>query len=291
MARTPEHTYQVLTKRPERMLDFVRRWSDLSGEPREPQLVRGPEATRKAHPSGRGQLFAAYLEELAKASGVDGAPPPGAAWPTFDWMEGWRWYPTWPLPNVWLGVTVENQRFADERIPLLLETPAALRFLSCEPLLGPLDLRRWLGLRGVYEMEQLKPALIDWVIAGGESAGPAGRALVERCVAHDCRRLEDGVYCIAVVMDSDGNINNAIPCYACQGTGYRPKPEALAWVRSLRDQCQAAGVPFFFKQWGGPRPTSGGRLLDGRTWDEMPDHRRQQLTAQKPLDREEAAIH
>jgi len=48
------------------------------------------------------------------------------------------------------------------------------------------------------------------------------------------------------------------------------KPQALEWVRSLRDQCVAAGVPFFFKQWGGPKPSSGGRLLDGRTWDEMP---------------------
>lgn len=56
----------------------------------------------------------------------------------------------------------------------------------------------------------------------------------------------------------------------CGGTGWRPKPEALEWVRSIRDQCKAAGVPFFFKQWGGPRPTSGGRELDGRTWDEMP---------------------
>ena len=49
-----------------------------------------------------------------------------------------------------------------------------------------------------------------------------------------------------------------------------PKPQALAWVRRIRDDCVAAGVPFFFKQWGGPRPTSGGRLLDGKTWDEMP---------------------
>jgi protein gp37 len=113
------------------------------------------------------------------------------------------------LPNVWLGTSVENQRWAGVRIPKLIETPAAVRFLSCEPLLGPVD---------------LGPALpqLDWVIVGGES-GPGRRP-----------------------MDPD-------------------------WARSLRDQCEAAGVPYFFKQWGGRTPKAGGRELDGRTWDEMPE--------------------
>jgi protein gp37 len=116
----------------------------------------------------------------------------------------------WPLPNVWLGVSVETQRWAEIRLPKLVETPAAVRFASCEPLLGPLDLSVWLG-QG-----------LDWVIVGGES-GPRFRP-----------------------MDRD-------------------------WVRSLRDQCQAAGVAFFFKQVGGRTPKAGGRELDGRTWDQMPD--------------------
>jgi protein gp37 len=111
----------------------------------------------------------------------------------------------WP-PNVWLGVSVENDRYL-WRAGLLRHIPAAVRFVSAEPLLGPLD--------------RLDLAGIGWVIAGGES-----------------------------------------------GPGYR-RPEA-AWFRGLRDQCVTAGVPFFFKQWGGATPKAGGRVLDGRTWDQMP---------------------
>jgi protein gp37 len=110
--------------------------------------------------------------------------------------------------NVWIGTSVENQRRACERVPLLLEVPAVVRFLSCEPLLEALDLSVWL-------------LSLQWIICGGES-GPAAR------------------------------------------------PMAVAWAQSLRDACLAAGVPYFFKQWGGRTAKAGGRLLDGRTWDEMP---------------------
>ncbi|HEV3002569.1 MAG TPA: phage Gp37/Gp68 family protein [Solirubrobacteraceae bacterium] len=111
----------------------------------------------------------------------------------------------WP-PNVWLGVTIENRRFV-RRADRLRETDAKVKFISAEPLLGPL--------------EGLDLANIDWLIAGGES-GPKHR------------RIDP------------------------------------AWVRDLRDRCTAEGVAFFFKQWGGRRPKSGGRLLDGRSWDEFP---------------------
>ncbi len=127
----------------------------------------------------------------------------------------------WPLPNVWLGVSVEDQQRADERIPDLLATPAAVRFISAEPLLGPVDLRSWMEEDDdccCWSMD------IDWVIAGGES-GPGARPI---------------------------------------------HPD---WARSLRDQCQAAGVPFFFKQWGGRNKKAAGRELDGRTWDDMPTQR------------------
>ena len=146
---------------------------------------------------------------------------------------------TWPLPNVWLGTSVEDQQHADQRIPKLLAAPAAVRFLSCEPLLGPVDLTGWLPCHcpdGPASMpvgcaERAHPANLrlgpehatplGWVIAGGES-----------------------------------------------GPGHRPvDPD---WVRSLRDQAVAAGVGFFFKQWGGRTPKAGGRLLDGRTWDQYP---------------------
>ncbi len=112
------------------------------------------------------------------------------------------------LPNVWLGVSAENQRWADIRIPTLAETPAAIRFISAEPLLGPINLTDHL------------PGL-DWVIAGGES-------------------------------------------------GRHARPMHPDWPRSIRDQCQAAGVAFLFKQWGGRTPKAGGRDLDGRTWDQYP---------------------
>jgi protein gp37 len=159
------------------------------------------------------------------------------------------------LPNLWLGVSVETQKWAPVRLGKLAATSVAgVRFASCEPLLGELDLRRWL------------PGRLEWVIAGGES-------------------------------------------------GPRARPMHPDWARSLRDQCQAAGVPYFFKQWGAHAPESAlctradgsqrgavslidrlggkwdgmeslspegtvrmrrvgkgraGRLLDGRTWDEFP---------------------
>ncbi|MDF1597616.1 MAG: phage Gp37/Gp68 family protein [Acidimicrobiia bacterium] len=111
----------------------------------------------------------------------------------------------WPA-NVWMGVSVENDKYRF-RIDHLREVPAAVRFLSLEPLLGPLAT---LDLAG-----------IDWVIVGGES-------------------------------------------------GPRARPMDPMWAEDIRDQCLAAGVPFFFKQWGGRTPKSGGRQLDERTWDEMP---------------------
>ena len=122
----------------------------------------------------------------------------------------------WP-PNVWLGVSVEHRRYT-WRIDELRRTPAAVRFISAEPLLSGLSSLP----PGISDKPDLDLSGIGWVIAGGES-----------------------------------------------GPGYRP-PQA-EWFRDLRDRCTAAGVPFFFKQWGGPTPKANGRLLDGRTWDEMPE--------------------
>lgn len=168
---------------------------------------------------------------------------------TPEWGAGW--------PNVWLGTTAETQEEADRRIPHLLAVPAARRFLSCEPLLGPVDLTNLVGSdhqgtchRNALIGETWHPGCgsdssttwrdgpsIDWVIAGGES-GPKAR------------------------------------------------PPMIGWVRSLRDQCQAAGVPFFFKQWGEFTPScpgaehtamhrigkkAAGALLDGREWREFPN--------------------
>lgn len=178
----------------------------------------------------------------------------------------------WPLPNVWLGVSTEDQKWADIRIPALLDTPAAVRFISAEPLLGPIDLAKvsappfWCLGHGGPAAEcpndlHLPRQGIDWVIVGGES-------------------------------------------------GRNARPMHPAWATSLRDQCATAEVPFLFKQWGewtpiGPDEVVGrdtvyldaangkgthyahryrpgvnqlarvgkkaaGRELDGRTWDGYP---------------------
>ena len=193
MAIAQHHTFQILTKRPQRMLEVM-------------NLL--PEALKTIFPAEK------HPEVNA---------------------------PGWPLPNVWLGVSVENQRAADERIPLLLQTPAAVRFLSCEPLLGPVDLKPYLEpyIRTKHDGSKRGTVWadpgIDWIIVGGES-GPGAR------------------------------------------------PMHPDWVRSIRDQCKAAEVPFFFKQWGEWKLSwmageyqwmrvgkkAAGRLLDGRTWDELP---------------------
>jgi protein gp37 len=124
--------------------------------------------------------------------------------PKFDWPE-----------NVWMGVTVESADYLD-RLGHLRTVPAALRFVSMEPLLGPVE---GTDLRG-----------IDWVIGGGES-GPGARPM---------------------------------------------QPE---WARGVRDQCLEQGVPFFFKQWGGVNKKKAGRKLDGRTWDELPRVRKNELAS------------
>jgi protein gp37 len=176
----------------------------------------------------------------------------------YDWMSGPKYWPD-VFPNVWLGVTAENQQRADERIPILLQIPAAARFVSVEPMLGPVDLLSNDYLGGCINCEVYldnpetcincaQDRKIDWIICGGES-------------------------------------------------GHGARPMHPDWVRSLRDQCQAAGVPFFFKQWGEWNPDNkgicrgirtqklegvvlyrigkkaAGRSLDGEAWDEMPEGR------------------
>ncbi|HBX81471.1 MAG TPA: hypothetical protein DEG88_04720 [Propionibacteriaceae bacterium] len=114
----------------------------------------------------------------------------------------------WPA-NMWLGVSVETSKYFP-RVDELRQVPAAVRFLSCEPLLG--------------DIGSIKLESIDWVIAGGES-----------------------------------------------GPNFRPMH--LSWARGIRDACVEAQVPFFFKQWGGSTPKRKGRILEGRTWDQMPSGR------------------
>lgn len=182
MGQNGQHAFQILTKRHARMRSFARRWADRSNDRASdkpsgmPPMPRGPEAVRAAYTSGRSRLFADMLDSM-------GTPPPGAAYPPYDWMDGWRFWPG-ELFNVWMGVSVEDQHWAGIRIPVLLDTPATVRFISAEPLLGPIDLRYvagvdalerdWTGGRG-GGMGAPHP-LLDWVIVGGES-GPGHRPM------------------------------------------------------------------------------------------------------------------
>jgi protein gp37 len=178
MALCPQHQFQVLTKRAERMRDYFAR-HDTQG--------------RVLHSA----CFDHKKDEALIAF---------AKWN----IRGYLDIP-WPLPNVWLGISAERQQEADERIPHLLQTPAAIRFVSCEPLLGPINLKRisvaghgWQDvLEGWRDCTDYpgRENVLDWVIAGGES-GPGAR------------------------------------------------PMHPDWACSLQRQCAHADVPFFFKQWG-----------------------------------------
>jgi protein gp37 len=240
MALCPQHTFQVLTKRGERLRSY---WNAQGLPRRLADAVIATAVSLRLQTTG-------ICGPAAIAEGIAG---------------GWRL----PLRNVWLGVSVEDQATADERIPLLLQTPAAVRFVSAEPLLGLVDIRSHLA----YEIDNPgADGPLDWLIVGGE-LGPGAR------------------------------------------------PMHPGWARSVRDQCVAAGVPFFFKQWGEWVPVpledisgslqarmvragdvcvdadgtvqvfdgrisvpnegtgfpmrrlgkrAAGRLLDGREWNEMP---------------------
>ena len=194
MAASPQHVFQILTKRPTRMRSLL---SDPDGE---------------------------FQSEVGGWRYMHGETDTTILTPE---IPSWGW----PLPNVHIGVSVEDQEQADRRIPPLERTPAAVRFISAEPLLGEI-------LLGDHQRS------LDWVIVGGES-GPHAR------------------------------------------------PMHPAWARSLRDQCETAGVPFFFKQWGEYAPTgaevahkgtgwamveeikrvgkrAAGRELDGQLWEQFP---------------------
>jgi protein gp37 len=202
MGQCPQHTFIILTKRHGRMRSWVRRWADRSGDRASdkptgmPPMPRGPQAVRDTYVSGRALLFADMLDSM-------GTPPEGCAYPLYDWMEGWRHWPA-VLPNVWLGVSIEDQKWTGIRVPALLDTPAAVRFVSAEPLLGPVDLtfcagidalrRDWIGGPG-GGMGAPHP-LLNWVIAGGES-GPGARPCdLEwlRSLVYQCQQDEVPVF-------------------------------------------------------------------------------------------------
>ena len=191
MALSPQHIFQVLTKRPERMLEYVEHYYLGS------------------------RVDVSYFSRFGIVpSSCYGRPV--------------------PLLNVWLGVSIEDQKTADARIPVLLHTKASKRFISAEPLLGPISIEAYMPNSLWNDLPMWKGEELDWVIAGGES-------------------------------------------------GKNARIMKIEWLRSIRDQCVSAHVPFFFKQWGVwlysgvgdiyqkfSRKKGAGRVLDGVTWDEVP---------------------
>jgi protein gp37 len=271
MALAPQHTFQVLTKRPDRARAYL---TVTAGHYRYVTVRDNGQEYRTPLAHIRVQQALAGLLLKAPAAAINAA----SDWQDRRFPEGDGFLRSWPLPNVWLGTSISDQASADARIPYLLDTPAAVRFLSAEPLLEQVYLDGYLvsthdGGDIVDDAGRpVHPPLperrgLDWVIVGGES-GPKAR------------------------------------------------PMHPDWARSLRDQCRAYKVPFFFKQWGewapgeiaGPNDRSvavadffdeewhfgrvgkarpddhaddepdvfrigksrARRILDGRTWDEFP---------------------
>lgn len=255
MALTPQHTYQILTKRPERMAEYLEDRDVV-------KRIFGPAISFLAARDVNIE-FEAWVGSICSKK------------------ESYKW----PLPNVWLGTSVEDQSRADERIPHLLRCPAVVRFLSVEPMLGPIDLTRLEPGKGMDGLDCLR---------GGWHQGD-GRIYEQ----HSTPTGEHGSISWVIVGGESG-------------PGARPMHPQ--WARDIRDQCQAAGVPYFFKQWGEwvpfdnpeviavgnehspvclvkrdgrvirpycyeDRPgqqmvnvgkKAAGRMLDGRTWDEFP---------------------
>jgi protein gp37 len=185
MALCPQHTFQVLTKRAERMRRY------MADEPVHSAPGR----------AGR------YLHAILEARHGNAF----SLWQAQDRLINW------PLPNVWLGVSADDQRRADERIPDLLATPAEVHFVSAEPLLEEIYITRYLRRMVVRPYEELTDRMVDegWSHSGGQGDHPV---------------------LSWVIVGGE--------------SGPRARPMHLDWVRSIQDQCSAADVSFFFKQWG-----------------------------------------
>jgi len=195
----------------------------------------------------------------------------------------------WPA-NLWIGTSVESQEMADKRIPELLTIPARVRFLSCEPLLGPVDLTPWLSPRTFGE-------LIDLDNKGGKHLEEA----LESKEIYNLITHSGDIYGDGVIREYQSLEPETVQWVIVGGeSGPNARPMHPAWVRSLRDQCTKAGVPFLFKQWGEWTPDYpdgyslanrqerwfdnqsfyrmgkkiAGRQLDGREWNEMPEEHR-----------------
>lgn len=174
-----------------------------------------------------------------------------------DWVRGSFFH------NAWLGVTVENQEMANKRIPILLDIPAAVRFVSVEPMLGPVDWKRWIPTgRTARRPDGTTVIEPHFWMTRCERCGWVGSS--ELCPEYD----PEDIICPACVRSVGSAELPSINWVICGGeSGPRARPMHPDWVRSLRDQCVSAGAPFFFKQWGG---RSKDATLDGQEWRQFP---------------------
>ena len=221
MAASPQHQFQVLTKRPERMHSWF-------------EWVRGEgNATRVAHHEVRTCALAAARLVGGKAPGAFGPSARGEV--------------PWPLPNVWLGVSVEDQRTAGDRIPLLLDTPAAIRWVSYEPALGPVDFDEW-----IVRIDHCTSCHEEHPPLGPDRCPACGRGgtLTSTFGERQRRELVEGARYDTPSGDprADGPELHWIVVGGESGASARPFD--LAWARSTVEQCRAAGVAPFVKQLG-----------------------------------------
>lgn len=211
MALCPRHTFQVLTKRPERMVEYFNHSRDTLGFKTDERVASEMVAIDHRHP--------------------------GVA------LAGRR---AWPLPNVWLGTSCEDQAAADDRIPELLKCPAAVRFLSCEPLLGPVDI--WSSVEKAEDRADVQEALVgfwrrasthlQWVIVGGES-GPGARPCNVDWIRSIVQQCSGVLPCFVKQLGSRPEVRHPsdhreCPFYRDGGFLYPWVPEwAAAWIRKF----------------------------------------------------------
>ncbi|MGW1675983.1 DUF5131 family protein [Saccharopolyspora sp. NPDC002376] len=278
MAATPQHTYQILTKRHGRMRSFL----------------------RDECKCGSGHAPGVHLRSAMEWASTPHSPTyvPGLQPGIYHGMQ-------WPLPNVWLGVSVEDQKRADLRIPALLDTPARVRFLSCEPLVGPVDLSQWMPpISPPMDPANAPESWSDWTwpdwvpqavrdqiedfwgpksartpqqwirdmhvqgshpfgatVTSGDGFGHNPPQIIGRWVHawNNIGRLahEDGTFSYTSFSQRAVREQRLLDWIICGGeSGPKARPMHPGWARSLRDQCTAADVPFFFKQFGEWAPES-----------------------------------
>lgn len=211
MGLCPHHTFQILTKRPERALEFFKEYEYFGfGDDRTTD-----ELAMDFHPWLYDKKTHQLRQDLRNA---------GWFWDSYgDDDSRFIFENDAPLKNVWIGVSVEDQKAANERIPLLLQIPAAVRFLSCEPMLGPIDLS----------------ICTTWPPSKCTKCGFVGRGLLvdEGTECPECDSFMDRLPMIDWVIVGGES-------------GHKARPMHPDWVRAIRDQCNACSIPFFFKQWG-----------------------------------------